>query len=109
MSRNPAAPEPTAVALAYRDGDRAPRLVAKGRGLVAEEIIRRAQSAGIFLHRSRELTGILMQLDLDRHIPPQLYVVIAELLAWIYRTEAAAARRSGAGNPLQDSIHNTPI
>jgi flagellar biosynthesis protein len=80
-----------AVALAYREGDAAPRVVAKGRGLVAEEIIRRAGEAGIYVHGSSDLVGLLMQVDLDRHIPPQLYVAVAELLAWIWRVERRAA------------------
>ncbi|WP_049054047.1 EscU/YscU/HrcU family type III secretion system export apparatus switch protein, partial [Achromobacter xylosoxidans] len=37
---------------------------------------------------SRELVGLLMQVDLDAHIPPQLYVAVAELLAWLYRLES---------------------
>jgi len=79
----------SAVALAYHAGDAAPRVVAKGRGLVADEIIRRAREAGLYVHESAELVGLLMAVDLDRHIPPQLYVVVAELLAWLYRTERA--------------------
>jgi flagellar biosynthesis protein len=76
-----------ALALAYAPGDTAPRIVAKGRGLIAEEIIRRAREAGVFVHESPELVTLLMQSNLDDHIPPQLYVAIAELLAWIYRLE----------------------
>lgn len=76
-----------AVALAYANGDAAPRVVAKGRGLIAEEIIARAREAGVFVHESPELVSLLMQVDLDDHIPPQLYVAVAELLAWLYRVE----------------------
>jgi flagellar biosynthesis protein len=86
-----------AVALAYRDGDAAPRVTAKGTGLVAEEIIRRAREAGVFVHESAELVGLLARVDLDAHIPPQLYLAIAEILAWIYRVEQAAA--AGAPPP----------
>lgn len=78
----------TAAVLAYRAGDQSPRLVAKGRGLMADEIIRRAHEAGIYVHESRELVSLLMQIDLDRHIPPQLYVAVAELLAWLHRIES---------------------
>lgn len=77
----------TAVALSYEKGAAAPRVVAKGRGLIADEIIARAREAGVFVHESPELVGLLMQVDLDAHIPPQLYVAVAELLAWIYRLE----------------------
>lgn len=76
-----------AVALAYADNDLAPKVVAKGRGLIADAIIERARAAGIYVHDSPELVGLLMQLDLDRHIPPQLYVAVAQVLAWVYRLE----------------------
>ncbi len=79
-----------AIALAYAPGDTAPRIVAKGRGLIAEEIIRRAREYGVFVHESPELVTLLMQSNLDDRIPPQLYVAIAELLAWIYRLEQQA-------------------
>jgi flagellar biosynthesis protein len=45
----------------------------------------------VFVHDSPELVGLLMQVDLDRHIPAQLYVAVAEVLAWIYRLEQRAA------------------
>ncbi len=85
------APTPEAVALAYREGDAAPRVVAKGRGRIAEEILRRAAESGVHVHQSRELMSLLMRLDLDERIPPELYVAVAELLAWLYRTDRAAA------------------
>ena len=80
-----------AVALTYAQSDAAPRVVAKGRGLVAEQIIARAREHGVYVHESPELVSLLMQIDLDQRIPPQLYVAIAELLAWIYRLESGQA------------------
>ncbi|MBM3114213.1 EscU/YscU/HrcU family type III secretion system export apparatus switch protein [Jeongeupia naejangsanensis] len=79
-----------AVALAYADGGGAPRVVAKGQGLTAERIIEKAREAGVFVHESPELVSLLMQVDLDRHIPEQLYRAVAELLAFIYLLEAGA-------------------
>ncbi len=76
-----------AVALAYHVGQSAPTVVAKGRGLIAETIIARGRESGVYVHESPELVALLMQVDLDQHIPPQLYVAIAELLAWLYRLE----------------------
>ena len=76
-----------AVALAYHEGRSAPRVVAKGDGLVAAEIVRRAREAGVHVHASRELVGMLMHVDLDQDIPPLLYTAIAELLAWVYALE----------------------
>lgn len=80
-----------AVALRYDAHDAAPRVVAKGSGLVAEQIIERAREAGVFVHESPEMVALLMQVDLDAHIPPQLYVAVAELLAWLYRIESGQA------------------
>jgi flagellar biosynthesis protein len=77
----------TAVALAYRAGQAAPKVVAKGRGLIAETIVARAKECGVYVHESAELVSLLMQVDLDQHIPPQLYVAVAELLAWLYRLD----------------------
>lgn len=84
---NPADPRCLAAALSYGQGDSAPRVVAKGYGLVADQIIARAREHGVFLHESREMVSLLMQVDLDRDIPPALYRAVAELLAWLYRVE----------------------
>lgn len=80
-------PPTSAVALVYQAGDAAPKVVAKGKGLIAEEIIARAHANGVFVHESKELVSLLMQVDLDQHIPPNLYRAVAELLAWLYRIE----------------------
>lgn len=79
-----------AVAITYDEADGAPRVVAKGSGYLAEEIISRAEAAGVFVHESPELVSLLMQVDLDARIPPELYVAVAELLAWLYRLEQKA-------------------
>lgn len=76
-----------AVALAYQTGDAAPKVVARGRGIIAKAIIERAKEHGVFVHESEELVGMLMQVELDEHIPAELYMAVAELLAWIYRLE----------------------
>ena len=75
------------MALTYAAGSSAPHVVAKGRGFIAEEIIKRAAEAGVYVHESPELVALLMQVELDQEIPPQLYVAVAELLAWLYRLE----------------------
>ena len=74
----------TAVALTYEAGSLAPRVVAKGRGLLAQTIVERATEAGVYVHESPELVSLLMQVDLDDTIPPELYLAVAELLAWLY-------------------------
>lgn len=97
----------TTVALAYGTGDPAPKVVAKGRGLVAEQIIGRAKEAGVFVHESKELVSLLMQVDLDKQIPPGLYRAIAELLAWLYYIESAQAT-GGAAPPPPETAHLLP-
>lgn len=77
----------TAVALTYGQNQGAPKVVAKGRGLVAQAIIERAKQHGVFVHESEDLVGLLMKVELDQQIPPQLYLAVAELLAWLYRLE----------------------
>ncbi|HHN63894.1 MAG TPA: EscU/YscU/HrcU family type III secretion system export apparatus switch protein [Nitrospirae bacterium] len=75
-----------AAALRYDRGrDSAPRLVAKGRGYLAEKIIEIAKERGIPIQEDRELVEILSTLDLYREIPPELYRAVAEILAYIYR------------------------
>jgi flagellar biosynthesis protein len=91
MKDNAQARRQNAVALAYSGGNGAPKVVAKGAGLVAEQIIERARTAGVFVHESKELVALLMEVDLDRQIPPGLYRAIAELLAWLYYIETAHA------------------
>lgn len=88
-----------AVALSYGPDDSAPRVVAKGSGHLAEEIIARAKEAGVFVHESPELVALLMQVDLDDRIPPALYIAVAELLAWLYRLEQGIAAGEYPGAP----------
>lgn len=76
-----------AIAIAYRKSDMAPKVVAKGKGMMAEQIISKAKQHGVYVHESTELVALLTQVDIDEHIPPQLYMAVAELLAWIYKLE----------------------
>ena len=80
----------SAVALSYDDKTRAPIVVAKGYGVVAESIMREARQNGLYVHASAGLVKLLMQVDLDRQIPPQLYRAVAEVMAWIHELESRA-------------------
>lgn len=91
----------TAVALAYGAKDTAPRVVAKGYGLLADTIVRTAREHGLYVHESPELVSLLMQVDLDQRIPAQLYQAVAELLAWLYKLEAG---RGGKPPPLPPGV-----
>ncbi len=92
-----------AVALKYdMEQDAAPKVIAKGRGHVAEHILSTAQQNSIPVYRNTTLVNMLMALEIDREIPPELYKAIAEVMAYVYRIDkqkgAANARRNlGAG------------
>ena len=75
-----------AVALGYEPGvDAAPVVLAKGRGRVAEKILDAARESGIPVRSDRDLVECLARIDLGGLIPPELYIVVAEVLAFIYR------------------------
>ncbi len=83
----------SAVALSYADKTRAPVVVAKGYGVVAESIMRQARESGLYVHASPDVVKLLMQIDLDQQIPPSLYLAVAEVMAWIYRLEETTEPR----------------
>lgn len=87
MTKHPSDERPQAVAIKYDERTAAPRVVAKGYGTIAENLIQTAKNHGLYVHESPELVSVLMKLDLDQQIPPELYMAIAELLAWLYRLE----------------------
>lgn len=75
-----------AVALQYRrQVDSAPKVLAKGRGIIAERIIEIAREHNIPLKRDPALIEVLSKMDLDEEIPPELYRAVAEILAFIYK------------------------
>jgi flagellar biosynthesis protein len=82
--------KPLAVALQYdKQKDMAPRVVASGQGTIAEQIIAIAKQHNIELHKDAELAQILSVLDIDSVIPVEAYAAVAEILAYIYRTNAS--------------------
>lgn len=83
-----------AVALAYSPGDSAPVVVASGRGLVAEKIIEMASQSGIFVRSSPELVALLSKLQLDESVPPELWIAVAEILAWVERSRSGLPSES---------------
>src|SRR5512135_2290984 len=78
-------PAPKAVALKYTPKvDRAPKVTAKGSGLIAEKIIELARQHKIPIREDPALVQILSQLDFRQEIPPSVYGVVAEILAFVY-------------------------
>jgi flagellar biosynthesis protein len=89
-----------AVALQYTPPkDRAPKVTAKGSGLIAEKIIELAKSHGVPIQEDPALVQILSQLDFHQEIPPSVYLVVAEILAFIYSVNNKYRARGQA--PLQ--------
>ncbi|MEE2025095.1 EscU/YscU/HrcU family type III secretion system export apparatus switch protein [Alkalimonas mucilaginosa] len=75
--------EKSATALKY-DGKAAPKVIAKGHGELAEDILAVAREHGVLVHEDEELIKLLSQIELGDSIPKELYVVIAELIAFSY-------------------------
>ncbi len=78
-----------AIALHY-DGDLAPSVTAKGVGNVAKEIYRIAKENNIPLHEDAELASLLSRLDIGEEIPRNLYVAVAEVIAFAYMVNGKA-------------------
>ncbi len=75
-----------AVALKYDEKrDAAPKVAAKGEGHLAEKIIAIAKEHGVPVKEDSGLVEILSRLDLNQEIPPETYVVVAKILAWVYQ------------------------
>jgi flagellar biosynthesis protein len=90
-----------AIAVKYERGrDAAPKVTAKGRGAVAEKILALAREHGVPIEKDSTLIEALYRLDLNEEIPEELYQVVAELLAFIYRMNSLK-RGNGRtpGNP----------
>lgn len=78
-----------AVALQYDSAnDSAPKISAKGKDLIAEQIIKIAQENGIEIHKDKDLAEILSVLELDSYIPIEAYAAVAEILAYAYKANA---------------------
>ena len=72
-----------AIALSYDPSDDAPKVVASGRGLLAEKIIEKAQEFDVPIHKDDKLADTLSRLEIGEMIPPELYEVVAEILIFV--------------------------
>ena len=82
-----------AVALRYEvEKDAAPRVSAKGKGYLAEQIIAIAKANGVEIREDADLATMLSKLDIDTPIPLEAYAAVAEILSYIYRTNDAMKR-----------------
>lgn len=77
-----------AVALRYQEFEPAPKIVAKGEGLIADKIIALAKEHNVFVHDSPDLVDLLSQIDLDEYVPQTLWLIVAELLIWAHSVDS---------------------
>ena len=72
-----------AIALSYDPGEDAPKVIASGKGALAERIIDKAREADVPVHQDDKLADTLSRLDIGEMIPPELYEVVAEILVFV--------------------------
>lgn len=72
-----------AIALEYNPDEEAPKVIATGRGAMAERILERAKEADVPIHRDDRLADTLSRLEIGEMIPPELYDVVAEILVFV--------------------------
>ena len=93
----------TVVALRYDiDRDRAPLVLATGRGAVADEILRVAEDNKIPLYEDPELAKLLAKLELDTEVPPELYTLVTEVLFFVFKLDRMAAKREAMVKKLRE-------
>ena len=84
-----------AIALEYDPSDQAPRVVASGRGILAEKIIETAKESDVPIHRDDKLADTLSRLEIGEMIPPELYEVVAEILVFVDSMDKIKGKMKG--------------
>lgn len=87
----------TAVALAYEPGDKAPKILASGKGYIAERIIEEAKKNDVPFYKDSKLAETLSKLEIGDAIPPELYEVVAEILLFVDGMDKMKAKLDAAG------------
>lgn len=73
----------TAIALEYNPGEQAPKVIATGKGAIADKIIEKAKESNVPIHQDSKLAGTLSKLEIGDMIPPELYEAVAEILVFV--------------------------
>lgn len=81
-----------AIALEYDPSDQAPKIIATGKGRLAERIIETAKESDVPVHKDEKLASTLSKLDIGDFIPPELYEVVAEILVFVDKMEKIRAK-----------------
>ncbi len=85
----------TAIALSYEPNDEAPKIIASGRGFVADRIIEKAQDNQVPVHKDEKLANTLSKLDIGDYIPKELYQVVAEVLVFVDKMDTLKGKVMG--------------
>lgn len=96
LSKLKADEEKTAVAIEYVPGESAPKILATGKGQVAEKIIDKAKESNVPLYKDGKLADTLSKLKIGDMIPPELYEVVAEILVFVDDMDRMKAKLDGA-------------
>lgn len=86
----------TAVALAYDPEEDAPKVIASGKGALAERIIEKAKESNVAVHQDDKLADTLSKLEIGEMIPPELYEVVAEILVFVDAMDKIKAKMDAA-------------
>lgn len=84
-----------AIALEYDPSEYAPRVIASGRGVLADKIIEKAKQTDVPIHRDDKLANTLSRLDIGDMIPPELYEVVAEILVFVDSMDKLKGKMNG--------------
>lgn len=76
-----------AVALSYKKGYNAPKVLAKGRGEVADNIVKIAEKSQVKIFKDENLVEELIKLDIYEEIPPSLYEAVANIIYFVYKLD----------------------
>ena len=84
-----------AVALSYSADDRAPKVIAKGLGHVAKNIVQRGEKENIAIYQDPNLVNTLVGLEVNEEIPAELYEVVAEIIFYVYNLDMQRGKSNG--------------
>jgi len=87
MNKNDNQKRNKAVALSYKEGYDAPKVVAKGSGEIAQKIVEKAKEENIYVYKDDSLVEELMKLELNEEIPPSLYEAVSMIILFVYEMD----------------------
>ena len=84
-----------AVALQYNKGEQAPKIIASGKGHIADKIIEKAKDSDVPTYEDSKLANTLSNLEIGDMIPPEIYTVVAEILVFVDKTDKLRGKIHG--------------